>query len=515
MGCYSDNVVIARTLARKATAGSTMCTETCAAFCSGFTYFGTEYGDECYCSNVIATTGQPVTDGRCSMVCAANTDEICGGSYGLSMYMFPSLNFSSPTVTSSTATSSFLSVAFLETPTTSTSLTSSAFPASESATPTPSIPAVIGQYTYLHCHSDNTTIRTLQAKYVAAQDMTLELCAKSCTGYAYFGVEYMQECYCGNSLTYGSYTATDGRCDMLCGGALEICGGGDGLTLYQNTTLLNGGPPSISSSRNSVSSSSATTFGISIPSSVTATSSSQSLSLSLSSTSRSLTTLTASILSSTSGLASATLTPGWTPLGCANDTVTSRALGGATYSNATGMTIESCQAYCNSVGYSLAGLEYASECYCGGVLGFGSFTGFTGCTMLCSGNKSEICGGSTRLSVYNNTAFIAPKIVRSLAGTVGTYKYQGCYTELTNARALSNYEVTSLTLMSAEYCVSTCSGKGYAYAGLEYGSQCFCGSTLAIGSSLVSDSQCQVMLCPGTKSEYCSAGYKLIVYLNS
>ena len=181
------------------------------------------------------------------------------------------------------------------------------------------------------------------------------------------------------------------------------------------------------------------------------------------------------------------------------------------------MTIESCQAYCNSVGYPLAGLEYASECYCGGVLGYESLVGFTGCTMACSGNKAETCGGSSRLSVYNNTAFVAPKIVQSVVASTGamaTYKYQGCFTELTNARALSAYAVTSTTLMTAEYCVAACSGKGYAYAGLEYGSQCFCGNTLATGSSNVADWQCQVMLCPGNKGEYCSAGSRLMVYLS-
>ena len=137
--------------------------------------------------------------------------------------------------------------------------------------------------------------------------------------------------------------------------------------------------------------------------------------------------------------------------------------------------------------------------------------------MACSGNKAETCGGSDRLSVYNNTAFVAPKIVQSVVastGALGTYTYRGCYTELTNARALSSYAVTSTTLMTAEYCVAACSGKGYAYAGLEYGSQCFCGETLSTGSSMVPDGQCQVMLCPGNKQEYCSAGNRLIVYLS-
>jgi hypothetical protein len=51
---------------------------------------------------------------------------------------------------------------------------------------------------------------------VAKADMTIEHCAGNCTGYLYFGVEYSQECYCSNTLAFGSYIATDGRCKMLC-----------------------------------------------------------------------------------------------------------------------------------------------------------------------------------------------------------------------------------------------------------------------------------------------------------
>jgi hypothetical protein len=38
-----------RALTSRATASDTMTIETCAAFCSGFTYFGTEFGRECMC----------------------------------------------------------------------------------------------------------------------------------------------------------------------------------------------------------------------------------------------------------------------------------------------------------------------------------------------------------------------------------------------------------------------------------------------------------------------------------
>lgn len=85
----------------------------------------------------------------------------------------------------------------------------------------------------MDCYSNNTTIRTLPAKYIPSQGTTAENCAQTCAGYTYFGVEYSQECYRGNSLSYGSPAVIDGRCDMVCGGnASEICGGSGALTLY-------------------------------------------------------------------------------------------------------------------------------------------------------------------------------------------------------------------------------------------------------------------------------------------
>jgi hypothetical protein len=41
-----SDVATARVLNAKATAGSTISLESCATFCSGYTYFGTEYADE-------------------------------------------------------------------------------------------------------------------------------------------------------------------------------------------------------------------------------------------------------------------------------------------------------------------------------------------------------------------------------------------------------------------------------------------------------------------------------------
>jgi WSC domain len=72
--------------------------------------------------------------------------------------------------------------------------------------------------------------------------------------------------------------------------------------------------------------------------------------------------------------------------------------------------------------------------------------------------------------------------------------------------------VTSTSSMTVEMCVGACSAKGYGLAALEYGSQCFCGNKISSLSSVVPDSQCEVMLCPGNTTEYCSNGDRLQVY---
>lgn len=74
--------------------------------------------------------------------------------------------------------------------------------------------------------------------------------------------------------------------------------------------------------------------------------------------------------SSTTTTSAGTFTPtpsqvvgGWEYLGCANETAP-RALSAASYSNATSMTTESCQAFCSTGGtnYGLAATEYSSQC---------------------------------------------------------------------------------------------------------------------------------------------------------
>ncbi|KIW20071.1 hypothetical protein PV08_00646 [Exophiala spinifera] len=91
-----------------------------------------------------------------------------------------------------------------------------------------------GRYQYVDCHTEVSNGRALSGSAIVSNDMTVQYCAGNCTGYAFFGVEYGQECYCGNTLNTGSVTATDQRCSMTCAGnSSTICGGPNGLSLYK------------------------------------------------------------------------------------------------------------------------------------------------------------------------------------------------------------------------------------------------------------------------------------------
>ncbi|OCF32159.1 hypothetical protein I316_06073 [Kwoniella heveanensis BCC8398] len=639
LGCYTEATGM-RALSVAKGLGSANSIANCTAACQGYTYAGVEYGQECYCGNTLNTGSVAALAADCSMTCAGNASEYCGAGNRLNVYTIGNLTASTSTTSVAVSTSASASAS------TSASVSVSATSSSASPAPTgPVTPSTIGNYSYVDCHTEPNGARALTGKTLATDDMTLDKCAATCAGFTYFGVEYARECYCGNALTAGSVTATDGRCSMVCmGDKYQICGGPVGLSLYvlnittpSSTSISvstsavsssasasqsasassssasssasassssssssssvsasassssSAAAPSLSSSSASASASSASAPASSSSNSFSATSSSasssvapssssssssasasassssslvsssapastsvgsssasasyasapsssvssstmvssssskasSSASVTISSTSISVSSSVAPSSSSSSSVASsstsssssssaapsasASSTP-WQYLGCANET-NPRALSLAATASST-MTIQTCQAFCLSKNLPLAGLEYGRECYCGTALQSYSALGFSGCNMACAGSSKDICGGSSRLSVYNYTSYVAPQLVAS----VGTYKLQGCYSEPTsNGRALGAYSFTNSTGMTAEWCVSGCQLKGYAYAGMEYGSECWCDKSLNAGSTKVADSDCS-MLCPGNQREYCGAGSRLALY---
>lgn len=90
VGCFSDSAT-ARTLVNRysmANEGTIMTVDLCRNACrtAGYIYSGVEFGQQCFCYNVIQTTGTISTG--CTMACAGNATQICGGSNRASIYSY-------------------------------------------------------------------------------------------------------------------------------------------------------------------------------------------------------------------------------------------------------------------------------------------------------------------------------------------------------------------------------------------------------------------------------------------
>ncbi|KAL1297904.1 hypothetical protein AAFC00_006419 [Neodothiora populina] len=194
--------------------------------------------------------------------------------------------------------------------------------------------------------------------------------------------------------------------------------------------------------------------------------------------------------------------------GCFTDSTNTRSLAFQSYDSNTN-TIEKCTQACVDAGYTIAGVEYGSQCYCGNVLsGTADKVVAVGCSMTCPGNSSETCGDLARLNVYSNGApiILAPP---SQPKTVGAYTSFSCNSEATGARALSSKAYSDATNMTLESCASFCSG--YNYFGIEYARECYCGNCFNAGSGALGTSSCS-MTCTGNASEYCGGNNALSVY---
>jgi len=101
---------------------------------------------------------------------------------------------------------------------------------------TPQIVQTVGPYKFLSCYTEGTNVRALGSASTAGSTMTVQSCEAFCNGYTYFGVEYGQECYCGNSFGNGSVPAPNTDCNMVCAGnGGEYCGAGNRLLVYSDS----------------------------------------------------------------------------------------------------------------------------------------------------------------------------------------------------------------------------------------------------------------------------------------
>ncbi|KAF5325136.1 hypothetical protein D9619_009968 [Psilocybe cf. subviscida] len=178
VGCFTDQAP-ERTLITAATtdpAGMTI--EKCASFCMplGFQFAGVEFGRECYCDNIIESTGAPATDG-CNMPCAGDSNEICGGANRVNIYNQDVVNGSA---------------------------------------------------------------NALSHRMVIPGGTTLELCTSYCqaAGFPVAGVELGHECWCDSYMLLAA-KAPDSDCNVACQGPdiSQSCGAVSRLAVYTDSSV--------------------------------------------------------------------------------------------------------------------------------------------------------------------------------------------------------------------------------------------------------------------------------------
>ncbi|KAK6483546.1 WSC domain-containing protein 2-like [Huso huso] len=88
-------------------------------------------------------------------------------------------------------------------------------------------------------------------------------------------------------------------------------------------------------------------------------------------------------------------------------------------------------------------------------------------------------------------------------------KYIGCYTDNTQQRALRGSSFFDYKKMTVFRCQDNCAERGYMYAGLEFGAECYCGHRIQAPNA--SESDCN-MECKGEKNNMCGGANRLTIF---
>ncbi len=112
---------------------------------------------------------------------------------------------------------------------------------------------------------------------------------------------------------------------------------------------------------------------------------------------------------------------------------------------------------------------------------------------------------------YPNPALNGTSSSINNATYAGNMTYWGCWSDQ-NLRTLINLTYNGNT-NTIEACTSACAQGGNTIAGLEFGTQCFCGSSLGYKATEVVESSCATP-CPGNSSETCGGLNRLSIFSN-
>ena len=190
----------------------------------------------------------------------------------------------------------------------------------------------------------------------------------------------------------GSVQAALTDCSFVCpGNQYEYCGAGNRLELYlRNGTALTG--TTTSASGTSTTTTSSASVSVSTPPSQTG------------------------------------FPAGWTYQGCWVDGLNGRILTNQQPDNQA-LTQQSCVEACAAAGYTIAGMEWSVQCFCGNeIYNGGALAANQGdCDMACSGDAAEDCGAGSRMTLYSiGTPVVYQPPAVQTTGLPANWVYKGC-----------------------------------------------------------------------------------------
>src|SRR5277367_825121 len=161
----------------------------------------------------------------------------------------------------------------------------------------------------------------------------------------------------------------------------------------------------------------------------------------------------------------------------------SKALVQSENTNFGNLTNEKCIDYCRNKGYSIAGTQSGSQCFCGNTLTSTTLViDENACATSCTGDNTQVCGDNQKLSVYATYNVSGTTFNRTSIRS--NWEEVGCVSDGVGNHSLTGAEYACLG-MTVEMCMDFCDVLGFPVAGLEYGGECYCGTTFENGGGRV------------------------------
>lgn len=192
MGCFSDGQQT-RALHHDGggSDGQTVndCINTCAA--AGLSLAGVESGLQCFCGNAILNNHGPIDASKCNIACAGDPTQMCGGLDAFNLYRVGNFAFTSGPAT---------------------------------------IPQTSSNWKFLACTQETSSgPREIPTSMnIPIEMMTVDACTSACAAanFTVAGLQFGQECRCGNVVLPPGRVMDNTACSMACNAdADQFCGG--------------------------------------------------------------------------------------------------------------------------------------------------------------------------------------------------------------------------------------------------------------------------------------------------